>query len=51
MKVKREALVSAYITEALLILMKKEKYKDITITEICEKAGTTRMSFYSKFSS
>lgn len=51
MKVKREALVSAYITEALLILMKKEKYKDITITEICEKAGTTRMSFYRNFSS
>ena len=51
MKVKREALVSAYITKALLILMKKEKYKDITITEICEKAGTTRMSFYRNFSS
>lgn len=49
MKIKREALVSEYITDALLILMRKKEYKDISITEICEKAGVTRMSFYRNF--
>ena len=31
--------------------MKKKEYKDISITEICEKAGVTRMSFYRNFNS
>lgn len=51
MKIKREALVDEYITEALLQLMKKKPFKDISITEICERAGVTRMSFYRNFES
>ena len=51
MKIKREAWVGEYITEALLLLMRKKDYKDISITEICEKAGVTRMSFYRNFES
>lgn len=51
MKIKREALVDAYITEAFLLLLKKKEYKDISITEICKKAGVTRMSFYRNFES
>lgn len=51
MKIKREALVSEYIMYALLYLIKKKDYKDISITEICEKAGVTRMSFYRNFDS
>ncbi len=51
MKIKREALVGEYITDALLILMRKKDYKDISITEICEKAVVTRMSFYRNFES
>ena len=51
MKIKREALVSEYIMDALLMLMRKKEYKDISITEICEKAGVTRMSFYRNFES
>lgn len=51
MKVKREALVDVYITEAFLFLLKKKEYKDISITEICNKAGVTRMSFYRNFES
>ena len=51
MKIMREALVGEYITDALLYLMKKKDYKDISITEICEKAGVTRMSFYRNFES
>lgn len=51
MKMKREALVGVYITEAFLALLKKKDYKDISITEICQKAGVTRMSFYRNFES
>ena len=51
MKIKREALVDVYITEALLILLRDKEYKDISITEICKKAGVTRMSFYRNFES
>ncbi len=51
MKGRREALASEYLTEALLILIKKKAYKDISVTEICEKAGVTRMSFYRNFES
>ena len=51
MKIKREALVSEYITDALLLLMRKRDYRDISITEICKKAGVTRMSFYRNFES
>lgn len=49
MKTKRESFAANYITDALLILMKQKNYKDITVTEICEKAGVTRMSFYRSF--
>ena len=51
MKIKRESFVDAYITEALLSLLEKKEYKDISITEICKKAGVTRMSFYRNFES
>ena len=51
MKTKREALVDIYITEALLLLLKKKEYKDISITEICKKAGVSRISFYRNFES
>ena len=51
MKIKREALASVYITEALLFLLERKEYRDISITEICKKAGVTRMSFYRNFES
>ncbi|MBR4744477.1 MAG: TetR/AcrR family transcriptional regulator [Oscillospiraceae bacterium] len=51
MKIKREGTAAEFITDALLLLMKKKPYEKITITEICEKAGTTRMSFYRNFES
>lgn len=51
MKIKRESFVDVYITEALLSLLEKKEYKDISITEICKKAGVTRMSFYRNFES
>ncbi len=42
--------VREYITDALLLMMKKVPYNDISITSLCEKAGVTRMSFYRNFS-
>lgn len=51
MKIKREAMVDEYITEAFLLLLKEKEYKDISVTEICKKAGVTRMSFYRNFES
>ncbi len=49
MKVARDGSVTEYITEALLLMMKKNPYNDISITALCEKAGVTRMSFYRNF--
>lgn len=36
---------------ALYHLLNKKRYEDITIKEICDKAGISRMSFYRSFSS
>lgn len=38
-----------YITEALLQLMKKKEYENITITDIAKRAGVTRITFYRNF--
>lgn len=37
------------LQEALLILMKEKNFKKITITELCSKAGVSRMAFYGNF--
>ena len=44
-------IVVESITEALLLLMEKKPLKDISISELCAKAGVVRMSFYRNFSS
>ena len=49
MRLQSEKYVDKYITDALFNLMKKKEYNNISITEICEKAGTGRMSFYRNF--
>lgn len=38
------------VTEALLELMKKIPYEDITVTQLCQAAGVTRRVFYHLFS-
>ena len=40
-----------YITEALFLLMYKKDYKTITITDITNKAGINRITFYRNFNS
>ena len=51
MRLQSKKYVDKYITEALFNLMKKKEYNNISITEICENAGTGRMSFYRNFES
>lgn len=43
--------VKRSITEALLHLMKKKSFSDITITEIIQTAGVARASFYRNYDS
>lgn len=43
--------VSDYITQALFYLMQKKDFREITITEIVQKAGVCRASFYRSFQS
>ncbi len=38
-----------YIIEAFFILMKSKKMDDISIQEICNKAGVSRVTFYRNF--
>ena len=42
-------LVIASLTEALLILMENKKLSDISVSELCEKAGVSRISFYRNY--
>ena len=44
-------IVRESITQALLILMETKDFQKITITEIINKAGVARMSFYRNYSS
>jgi len=38
------------VTEALLALMQKMPYEDISVTQLCQEAGITRRIFYHLFS-
>ena len=51
MKRNREKNVDEYIIDALFNLMKKKSYESISITEIADKAGASRISFYRNFTS
>ena len=42
-------MMKSYIADALLILMDKKDYKDITIGEIVNKAGVNRSTYYRHF--
>lgn len=37
------------INEAFIKLLKKKKFSEITVAEICQKAGCSRNAFYSHF--
>ncbi len=44
-------LTKNYIYEAFYILLTKNHYNEITVCDICQKAGVSRMSFYRNFES
>ncbi|MBR6940531.1 MAG: TetR/AcrR family transcriptional regulator, partial [Clostridia bacterium] len=39
------------ITTALLIIIREKDYDEITITDITEKAGVSRMAYYRNYKS
>lgn len=41
----------AAIAEALLLLLQKEDFSEITVTRICQEAGVARQTWYRNFSS
>lgn len=43
--------VQEEILEALLILMARKKLNDISISELCERAGVSRMAYYRNYDS
>lgn len=45
----RNAYVVEHITEATVSLLKEKELSDISISEICEKAGVGRVSFYRNY--
>lgn len=47
----RSDLSKKYIADALIILMKKKNYSSITIQDIVDKAGLSRMTYYRNFNS
>lgn len=45
----RSDLSKQYLSEAMLALLKNHEYTDITIQDIVEKAGLSRMAYYRNF--
>ena len=42
-------LVKKCIVDSLLLLMNEKEFDEITITEICNKAGVSRMTYYRNY--
>lgn len=42
-------LISDSLQQSLLLLMPEKPYRAITITELCKKAGVSRMAFYANY--
>lgn len=51
MEKQKDNLTRSYIFEAYYELLKKRPCNDISVSDICEKAGVSRMSFYRNFKS
>ena len=42
----KNSFSTSLMVEALLLLLEKKDYEFITVTEICQKAGVNRSTFY-----
>lgn len=51
MEKQKDNLTRSYIFEAYYELLKKRPCSEISVSDICEKAGVSRMSFYRNFKS
>ena len=49
--INQNKIVCESLREAIIILMESTEYSKITITELCQKAGVSRMAFYNNYSS
>ena len=47
----KQNLTKKYIFEAYKSLLTTKKYEDISVCDICKRAGVSRMSFYRNFES
>ena len=43
--------VMQYLQDSLILLLERKNFADITITELCNKAGVSRMAFYGNYNS
>lgn len=48
---KQNRIVCESLREALIILMNEKNYYKISISELCHKAGVSRMAFYNNYES
>lgn len=48
-KNKAHDIVIECLTQSLILLLQNQKLEDITISELCEKAGISRISFYRNY--
>lgn len=47
----KENLTKTYIYKAFILLLEKNNFNDISVCDIAQKAGVSRMSFYRNFAS
>lgn len=47
----KSLMVRRELVEGLLLLLKRKSFAFITISEVCRKAGVSRMAFYRNFAS
>ncbi|WP_369528982.1 TetR/AcrR family transcriptional regulator, partial [Dubosiella newyorkensis] len=50
-KKKSSQFLRSCIFEALMILLQQKRYEEITVSEIANKAGVSRMTYYRTYSS
>ena len=50
-KVEQKIQSKGLIVQSLVYLMRKKSFHEIKITEICKKAGVSRLSYYRNFES